>query len=257
MTVRIGAVELGTGRPRICVPLTGTTVDALAAEAAAVRPEVADLVELRIDRFEEIGSSRAVERAVDAVRAGLDPGLPILFTCRSVREGGGAALPPALLEAVSSVAAGHGAIAAVDVEMEATGGLARTLAARVHEHDKVVVMSFHDFTSTPPHDEIVDRLARQAELGADVVKLACTPRTAADVLRLLGATAAYAARPGARPAITMAMGPLGAVSRIAGETFGSVVTFGTVGAASAPGQLDAGRLRDALDLLHEARQQAS
>jgi 3-dehydroquinate dehydratase I len=51
----------------------------------------------------------------------------------------------------------------------------------------------------------------------------------------------------------MAMGPLGAVTRLAGETFGSVLTFGTVGAASAPGQLDAVRLRAALDLLHEAR----
>jgi 3-dehydroquinate dehydratase-1 len=50
----------------------------------------------------------------------------------------------------------------------------------------------------------------------------------------------------------MAMGPLGVVSRLAGEVFGSVLTFGTVGAASAPGQVDAARLRDALDLLHEA-----
>jgi 3-dehydroquinate dehydratase-1 len=51
----------------------------------------------------------------------------------------------------------------------------------------------------------------------------------------------------------MAMGPLGVVSRLAGETFGSVLTFGTVGAASAPGQVDAARLRAALDLIHEAQ----
>ncbi len=36
----------------------------------------------------------------------------------------------------------------------------------------------------------------------------------------------------------MAMGSIGSISRIAGENFGSSITFGTVGAASAPGLLD-------------------
>jgi 3-dehydroquinate dehydratase-1 len=52
------------------------------------------------------------------------------------------------------------------------------------------------------------------------------------------------------PAVTMSMGPLGAVSRVAGETFGSCLTFGTVGESSAPGQLDAAGLRATLELLH-------
>jgi 3-dehydroquinate dehydratase-1 len=79
------------------------------------------------------------------------------------------------------------------------------------------------------------------------------PASPEDVLTLLGATADYASRPDARPAITMAMGPLGVVSRLAGETFGSALTFGTVGAASAPGQVDAGALRAALEVVHAAQ----
>ena len=73
------------------------------------------------------------------------------------------------------------------------------------------------------------------------------------MLTLLAATRAYVGPGGRVPAITMAMGPLGVVSRLAGETFGSAVTFGTVGAASAPGQVDARALRAVLDLVHEAQ----
>ena len=40
----------------------------------------------------------------------------------------------------------------------------------------------------------------------------------------------------------MSMGKLGVISRICGEVFGSAVTFGTAGKASAPGQLPANQL---------------
>jgi 3-dehydroquinate dehydratase-1 len=252
-TVRIGAVELGPGRPRVCVPLTGATVEALEAEALEIDPAVADLVELRIDRFAEVGHGPAVEHAIDAVRSALPAALPILFTCRSAREGGGADLPPTALEALVLLAARHPGIAAVDVEMDAQDGLAPTLARIVHAEGRPVVMSFHDLAGTPPRAEIVARLTRQQDLGADVVKLACTPSSPADVLVLLAATDEYASGIGARPAVTMAMGRLGVLSRLAGETFGSALTFGTVGAASAPGQVDAARLLDALELIHGAQ----
>ena len=253
MSAVIGGVVLGEGRPKVCVPLTGTTIEALEAEARAIRPEVADLVELRIDRFADVAQPAAVERAIAAVRAALDPAVPILLTCRSAREGGGADLPPHALEALTRLAARHPGVAAVDVEMAVPDGLAASFARLVHAEGKPVVMSFHDLRSTPSRAEVVDRLVRQQGLGADVVKLACTPSSPADVLTLLAATTEYADRTDARPAITMAMGPLGVVSRIAGETFGSALTFGTVGAASAPGQVDAAGLRDALDLIHAAQ----
>ena len=253
MTAAIGGVVLGPGRPRICVPLTGATVEALVAEAEAVPVDVADLVELRIDRFADLARETAVAGAIDAVRAALRPALPILLTCRTAREGGGADLPPADVARLLAAAAAHPGVAAVDVEQDLPDGLAARTVAIAHEHGLPAIVSFHDLAGTPSRTDIVARLRRQEALGADVVKLACTPRTPEDVLVLLGATADHAARADARPAITMAMGPLGAVSRLAGGTFGSALTFGTVGAASAPGQLDARRLRDALDLLHEAQ----
>ena len=85
------------------------------------------------------------------------------------------------------------------------------------------------------------------QAGADIRKLAVMPSCPEDVLALLLATVA-ANRTGEQPVITMSMSSLGAISRVAGQIFGSCVTFGTVGTASAPGQLE---LSDLKHFLHK------
>ena len=49
--------------------------------------------------------------------------------------------------------------------------------------------------------------------------------------------------------ITMSMGPLGAVSRLCGEAFGSAMTFANPGTASAPGQVGLDVVNAVLDSL--------
>lgn len=53
------------------------------------------------------------------------------------------------------------------------------------------------------------------------------------------------------PLITMSMGQSGIISRLSGEFSAAAVTFGTIGAASAPGQIDLDSLRMVLQLLHK------
>jgi 3-dehydroquinate dehydratase I len=262
-TVRIGDVELGSGRPAVCVPLTGSTAAELRAEAALVTADVADLVELRIDHLDALDDEASLDGAdgwagdvvdaVVAVRTALPSTLPILFTFRSAAEGGQRSLAPDALVALVEAALGTGAVDAVDVEQFADADARDRIVRRAHDAGIPVVMSSHDFTATPARDEIVARLVAQEDLGADVVKLACMPQSPADVVTLLAATEEYARAHGEAPAITMAMGPLGVVSRLGGETFGSTLTFGTVGAASAPGQVEARALRAVLDLVHDAQ----
>ena len=93
-----------------------------------------------------------------------------------------------------------------------------------------------------------DTLEKMEQLGADICKVAVMPHTPEDVLTLLSATEERARVSGV-PLITMAMGPLGTVSRVCGELVGSCLTFGTLGAASAPGQLPAQQLAEMLELL--------
>jgi len=71
------------------------------------------------------------------------------------------------------------------------------------------------------------------------------------VLELLTATEEMGRLYSDKPIITMSMGPLGLISRLAGETFGSALTFGAGEKASAPGQIPAKQLKEVLDLIHE------
>ena len=54
-----------------------------------------------------------------------------------------------------------------------------------------------------------------------------------------------------KPLIAIAMGQMGIVTRIAGESFGSDITFGTVGEQSAPGQIHVNDLKLILETLHK------
>ena len=88
------------------------------------------------------------------------------------------------------------------------------------------------------------------QAGADLPKLAVMPRCRTDVLELLAATAEMADQHPETPVITMSMGTLGAVSRLAGEAFGSAMTFANPGQASAPGQVSLDIVNEVLDALH-------
>ena len=90
------------------------------------------------------------------------------------------------------------------------------------------------------------------ESGADVVKLAVMPQNTKDVLHLLSETNAFHENHPDRALITMSMGAQGAISRVAGEFFGSCVTFGAGEQASAPGQLPMTDLENVLEILHES-----
>ncbi|MET1176254.1 type I 3-dehydroquinate dehydratase, partial [Paenibacillus amylolyticus] len=84
------------------------------------------------------------------------------------------------------------------------------------------------------------------ELGGDLPKIAVMPETTADVLRLLEATCTMNEKYADRPIITMSMAGKGIISRLAGEVFGSAMTFGAAKKASAPGQIAAGELKEIL-----------
>lgn len=240
---RIGRVTFGEGMPKICVPIMGKTREALVQQAQAVRASSADVCEWRADFFLALEDDGEVERALCALRGALGD-MPLLFTVRTLAEGGRAALSAQRYAHVNALAARHAQM--VDVELFAQDA-GETVRA-VQEAGACALMSSHDFEKTPPTQALHARIERMRELGADMAKLAVTPQSPEDVLRLLYITHAASQGDGC-PIITMSMGRLGAISRISGGTFGSVMTFGCVGEASAPGQMDASSLRAALTAL--------
>ncbi|QZN85004.1 type I 3-dehydroquinate dehydratase [Cellulomonas sp. C5510] len=247
--VTVRGTTLGGPRPAVVVPVTATEPDTLRAEAAAAAAARPDVVEWRADHLAAgVADPTAVARAALVVRDAVGD-LPLLVTVRTTAEGGHADVEGDAYAAPLLAVLATGAADLLDVEVARDPATVRRLLDAAHAAGVPVVGSSHDFAGTPSRDALVGRLLAMADLGADVLKVAVTPHDPDDVLTLLAATL-DASRRTDRPLVTMAMGPLGVVSRVGGGVFGSAATFGTVGAASAPGQVRLGALRAALDVVH-------
>ncbi len=228
--------------PLVAVPIIAEDLATAREQACEIRVHhpAPDLVKWRVDAVPPdplfIGNEEGeLRQGVNVLAAILHP-IPLLVTVRSRAEGGGAGWDDATREAVLLAAIQSGSVALVDVELAAPEPMRQRIVAAARTQGVGVIVSAHDLISTPPDDELGARLAALIAAGGDVAKLAVMANTPEDALRLLRATArAHATR--AMPLITMAMGPLGSITRIVGPSFGSVLAFATIGPSSAPGQL--------------------
>ena len=266
------------GLPAVAVSLTGPSLAHARAQARHAIDAGADILELRVDLLEEVDALTAASMDTAAARvleclqgvgevangADADAGAPLLLTCRTAAEGGRAQLDDAAYGALlRSVLDGladwapERRPAAIDVEVQR--GCLQLVCEHAHTLGVDVVASFHDFEATPPDEVLEGVLARMADEGADLAKIAVWPTSADDVARLLGVCARATAGTGEGagpgvPVAAMSMGALGAVSRVA-PAFGTALTFAVVpdeqgeARASAPGQMPIQDVRRCLELL--------
>lgn len=215
------AALLAGGVPRVAVPFSDAVADAALREAAA---DGLDVAELRIDRFSSVDPEH-VEAQIGRFAA-----FGTLATIRSPAEGGSWAAGDeerlALFERVIPLVDG------VDVELSSSGIVAE-VAARARAHGKLVVVSSHDFERTPPHDELSALASGARSVGADLVKVATTARSAGDLRTLARFTLAQAEA----GVIVVAMGPYGPASRVLLPLLGSRLTYASVGEPVANGQM--------------------
>lgn len=250
-TVKVRNIVIGEGMPKICVPIVGVTKEAILEEARAITKLPADVVEWRIDWFEGVFDWAQMEDVLKALRETLDE-MPILMTFRTSKEGGEKAIDDETYAEINIKAAKTGLIDLVDVEVFTGDEIVKKIIEGAHEAGVKVVASNHDFDKTPDKEDIVGRLCKMQELGADIPKIAVMPQSKKDVLTLLAATEEMATEHADRPIITMSMAGIGVVSRLAGEAFGSALTFGATAKASAPGQMEVNDLKKVLELIHGA-----
>ena len=250
-TVKVRNMVLGEGIPKICVPIVGQTKEAILDEAKKITSLPVDVVEWRIDWFDDVFDFAKLEDVLKDLRAVLGD-IPLLMTFRTSKEGGEKAIEDDVYADINIKAAQTGYVDLVDVEVFTGDEIVKKIIDGAHAAGVKVVASNHDFDKTPDKDDIVGRLRKMQELGADVPKIAVMPNSAADVLTLLAATDEMYTKYADRPIITMSMKGTGVVSRLAGEVFGSALTFGAAAKASAPGQMAVEDLKQVLDLLHNA-----
>ena len=250
-TVKIRDVEIGAGIPKICVPIVGVTKEEILAQAKSLQSLPVDVVEWRIDWFENVLDFDSLKDTLTDLRAALGS-LPLLMTFRTSKEGGEKAIEPEAYAELNIRAAQTGLVDLVDVEVFTGDEIVSRIIREAHAAGVKVVASNHDFDKTPDKDDIVSRLRKMQDMDADIPKIAVMPRCKRDVLTLLAATEEMATDYADRPIITMSMSGTGVISRICGEVFGSALTFGAAGKASAPGQMGVQDLNTVLGLLHKA-----
>jgi 3-dehydroquinate dehydratase-1 len=193
---------------------------------AAYQTGLLDMVELRMDLQP---SWESAHRFAEALRL---RGIPTLATIRSKAEGGGWHGSEA--ERLTSFCALIPHVSAVDIEISSEE-IRQEVMEAARGAGKEVILSYHHFQETPPSD-VLDRIAMQAQsLGADILKVAVWAEGYEDIRRLARFTLAHADQ----NLVTIAMGPHGLLSRIFFPVLGSLLTYASWGAPTAPGQMNA------------------
>ena len=135
----------------------------------------------------------------------------------------------------------------IDIEFFTAGNDIRELIDNAHSSGVVVVCSSHDFQKTPDKNELISRMVKMQQVGADLPKVAVMPHDNTDVLTLLSATIEMRNKYFATPIITISMGKLGVASRLCG----SAMTFASAVDSSAPGQIGLDIVNAVLDSIAE------
>ena len=247
--VTVNNKVLGGPIPLICLPLVAKDRSALLQQTAELTQLNPDLIEWRIDGYDQVTDIGACIEALQALKAAMES-IPLIFTCRIHAEGGFKKISQETRLELITTAVASGSVEIVDVEISNEPSFIEKVKKTTQTGKTKLIISYHNFNETPDETFIYDTLVRAQELGADIVKLAVMPKDYADVLTLLGAT--LKARTGAVkvPIVTMSMGPKGGVTRVAGGLFGSDLTFAVGKEASAPGQIPISGLRQAMKVLY-------
>lgn len=248
-TIKIKNVEIGKGIPKICIPLTGKNREEIIEEMEIVKKSNPDLIEWRVDFFEESDNPERVCEMLGTINDSFKQN-PVLFTFRTKEEGGEKSIMSEdyvkLLKEVSEKRLAD----IVDVQVFWYGEKSEDFIKELKETGAVVLASSHHFEGTPSVREMSDALYTMENRGADIVKLAVMPQSGKDVCALLEATMERKEHSN-KPMITMSMGQSGMLSRICGELTGSCVTFASGKQASAPGQIKADELKKVLGDIHD------
>ena len=239
--VKVKNIKIGEGLPKICIPITDSDMDGIKRSVRVIQNTPYDFIEWRADFYDKVEDPEVRIKPMTLFRDQLG-NAPILFTMRTSVEMGMREIDTKDYLDLNLAVIESGLIDLVDIELSRGESVVRKVVQAAHNFGVKVIVSRHNMVSTPDKDVIVGNLCLMQDLGADIVKFAVMPRNERDVLTLLDATLTMKESHNSTPVITMSMGKMGVISRICGQTFGSDVTFGTAGTASAPGQLPANQL---------------
>ncbi|OUC58274.1 3-dehydroquinate dehydratase [Acinetobacter seifertii] len=227
------------------VPITAKTKEQALAQAQVIANTAdADLAEFRIDLLSFASDTKQVIALGHELKKILGH-KPMIATIRTKNEGGQLEISDADYGKTYQAYLKNPFMDWLDVEMFRDQKVVSEIVQKAHQKKVLVVMSNHDFQKTPSQDEIEKRLLKQDQMGADILKIAVMPKSKQDVFTLMNATLKVSQQT-TKPLLTMSMGQLGTISRVATANMGGSYSFGMIGQASAPGQIDVTKLKQIL-----------
>lgn len=242
---QVQLAELAKLPVKTIVPITAKTREQALEQAKVIAANKdADLAEFRIDLLNFASDHKQVIALGHELKKIL-ANKPLLATIRTHNEGGQLTISDTDYGKTYQTYLQQPFMDMLDVEMFRDAQVVKNTVKLAHDKKVLIVMSNHDFQKTPSEDEIVKRLLKQDELGADILKIAVMPQSKQDVFTLMNATLKVSQQ-SKKPLLTMSMGKLGTISRIATANMGGSFSFGMIGEASAPGQIDVTQLKHIL-----------
>lgn len=238
-------LNIGDLPVKTIVPITAKTTEQAIAQAQVIANNPnADVAEFRIDLLEFAADSKKVIALGQQLNQILKD-KPLIATIRTHNEGGKMTVSDQDYEKIYREYLKKPFMQLLDIEMFRDAGSVAKLTKLAHDKKVLVIMSNHDFAKTPEQQDIENRLLKQDQMGADILKIAVMPKSKHDVFTLMNATLAVSQK-SQKPLLTMSMGQLGTISRVATANMGGSLSFGMIGEASAPGQIDVTQLKQLL-----------
>ncbi|MEF2561129.1 MAG: type I 3-dehydroquinate dehydratase [Eggerthellaceae bacterium] len=245
-TISIKGTEIGNGDPKTIISVMGKDVEECLEIIADGRKAGVEMFEWRGDFNDSRHDSAEMVRQGKIISNELKD-IPMLFTFRSVSQGGNDTFDPDEYVALNKALIEANILDIVDIETWIGDKRVQYLADLAHEHHVYALISYHNFAGTPSVEWMVNLMTHMLDLGADIPKVATMANDANDALKLLAATEEVHRLHTEGPLLTMAMGREGSITRLAGAYFGSSITFCALHDSSAPGQVHVSRARCIMD----------
>ena len=158
MSIEIKGVIIGEGKPKVCVPIVESHDEAILNKLKEFNELEVDMIELRIDFYENIHQEDALRNLFLNIAA-LQIQKPVILTIRTAAE----------------LAVEANAFDIYDVELALGTNMAIELRTLIHDAGKYMLMSSHNFDRTPEVDSLMQKFRSMDSLEADIMKVAVMP----------------------------------------------------------------------------------
>lgn len=237
--INIKNLIIGDGNFKIATPVVSSNFKDAINLIEKMQYEDCDLIELRADFIknlteEEIYSIRSTKK-------------PIIFTLRSINEGGKAKLDDQYFNKLEIAIKSPG-IDFIDLEFDIKKIKLEEMIKIAKENGKYIIISKHSFFSSLTSKKILNILKNQEKLGADIAKIAIMPKNKNDIVEVLKA-GILAKQSINIPVINIAMGSIGVITRVFADMFGSDISFASYQSSSASGQINLNDLKNILKII--------